>query len=83
MQNRLPMHLSPRCHAHSRRTGKPCRSPAMKNGKCRMHGGKATGAPKGNTNAYKHGRYAADAIAQRREFAALVVEITELLRRVE
>jgi hypothetical protein len=28
----LPMHLSPRCGAHSRRTGKPGGSPAMKNG---------------------------------------------------
>ena len=27
----------------------------MPNGKCRMHGGKATGTPKGNQNAWKHG----------------------------
>src|SRR5262245_7016680 len=45
MQN-LPMHQSKRCGAHSRRTGKPCRNGAMKNGRCRMHGGKATGAPR-------------------------------------
>ena len=53
----LPMHLSPRCGAHSRRSGKPCRNGAMKNGRCRMHGGKSTGAPKGNRNAMKHGNY--------------------------
>jgi hypothetical protein len=41
MQTQLPMHLSPRCGAHSRRTGKPCRNPAMKNGSCGMHGGKS------------------------------------------
>jgi hypothetical protein len=35
-----PMHLSPRCGAYARTTGTPCRSPAMLNGRCRMHGGK-------------------------------------------
>jgi hypothetical protein len=30
------------------------------------------GAPKGNRNAFKHGRYAAEAIARRREIAELV-----------
>jgi hypothetical protein len=36
----------------------------MKNGRCRMHGGLSPGAPKGNKNALKHGRYTADAIAR-------------------
>ncbi|WP_305798588.1 HGGxSTG domain-containing protein [Tropicimonas sp. IMCC6043] len=31
------MHLSPRCGAKTR-SGSPCRSPAMANGRCRMHG---------------------------------------------
>jgi hypothetical protein len=31
-----------RCGAKTRR-GTPCQSPAMKNGRCRMHGGKSTG----------------------------------------
>ena len=35
-----PMHLSPRCGAYARRTGNYCKSPAMTNGRCRMHGGK-------------------------------------------
>jgi len=35
-----PMHNSPRCGAYARTTGFPCKSPAMKNGRCRMHGGK-------------------------------------------
>jgi hypothetical protein len=34
----------------SRRSGKPCCNGVMNNGRCRMHGGKATGAPKGNRN---------------------------------
>jgi hypothetical protein len=38
MQKQLPMHLSPRCGARTR-SGKPCRSPAMPNGRCRLHGG--------------------------------------------
>jgi hypothetical protein len=37
-----------------------------------MHGGRSPGAPKGNSNAFKHGRYTAKAIASRREFAALI-----------
>ena len=35
-----PMHLSLRCGAYARTTGTPCKSPAMVNGRCRMHGGK-------------------------------------------
>ena len=44
------------------RSGKPCQSPAMANGRCRMHGGPSPGAPKGNQHAYKHGRYTAEAL---------------------
>ena len=34
--------LAPRCGARAR-SGLPCRAPAMKNGRCRIHGGKSTG----------------------------------------
>ena len=34
--------------------------------------GSSPGAPKGNRNAFKHGRYSAETIARRREVAALV-----------
>lgn len=37
------------------RSGSPCQSKAMANGRCRMHGGKSTGAPKGNKNNLKAG----------------------------
>jgi hypothetical protein len=67
----LDMHQAPRCLARTRR-GKPCQSPAMKNGRCRMHGGRSPGAPKGNKNALKHGRYTAEAIARRHAVAALI-----------
>ena len=52
----LPMHQAPRCGAKTR-SKKPCQSPAMPNGRCRMHGGPSPGAPSGNQNALKHGRY--------------------------
>ena len=63
---KLPMHCSPRCGAKTRR-GSGCQSPATPNGRCRMHGGMSPGAPKGNSNAFKHGRYTRQAIADRRE----------------
>ncbi len=33
--------------------------------RCRMHGGSSPGAPKGNKNALKHGRYTAQAMERR------------------
>jgi hypothetical protein len=71
MAGKLHMHLSPRCGARTRR-GSPCQQAAMANGRCRMHGGTNPGAPRGNRNAFKHGRYTAEAIASRREVAALI-----------
>jgi hypothetical protein len=55
MESELPMHLSPRCGAKTRR-GAPCQSPAMPNGRCRIHGGK----PRALRNALKHGLYSAE-----------------------
>ena len=38
-----------------------------------MHGGTdGIGAPPGNRNAFRHGRYSAEAIAKRRKVAALI-----------
>jgi hypothetical protein len=61
----------------------PCRSPAMANGRCRMHGGKSPGAPIGNDNARKHGLYTAQAIAERRELAALLRSMRGLIEEVD
>jgi uncharacterized protein YjcR len=44
----------------------------MPNGRCRMHGGTNPGAPKGNRNAFKHGRYSAEVIGARRRIRELV-----------
>lgn len=74
----LPMHATPRCGARTR-SGAPCRSPAMSNGRCRMHGGPSPGAPKGNRNAFKHGRYTAEAIRRRREISALLRAMKDLV----
>jgi hypothetical protein len=69
------VHITPLVHAAAE-----C-LPAMPNGRCRMHGGPSPGAPKGNKNAYKHGRYTAEAIARRREISALIRAARDLMRR--
>jgi hypothetical protein len=72
----LDMHRAKNCGAKTR-IGKPCQSPAMPNGRCRMHGGPSPGAPKGNQNAFKHGRYSALSVQERRRFAALISKVRE------
>jgi hypothetical protein len=68
----LPMHLSPRCGAHGRTTGQPCGNGVMPDCRCRMPGGRLLGGPRGDKQALKHGRNSAEAIASRREVAALI-----------
>jgi uncharacterized protein YjcR len=41
-----------------------------------MHGGTSPGAPRGNKNALKHGRYSTETIAERRK-------ISELMRAIK
>jgi hypothetical protein len=69
---------SPRCGAKTR-SGTPCKSPAMANGRCRMHGGKSTGPPRGNQNALKHGFYTREAIEGRRYIRQLLKASQDLL----
>jgi hypothetical protein len=73
MSRTYPFHGSPRCHARSKRTGKPCRAPAVAGWKvCRNHGA-GGGAPRGERNGnYRHGLYTREARAERREIAALL-----------
>jgi len=47
-----------------------------------MHGGPSPGAPKGNQNALKHGRYSAATILERRRLAELIREMREITTRV-
>jgi hypothetical protein len=72
---------SPRCGARTR-SGSGCRSAAMPNGRCRMHGGMSPGAPKGNKNAFRHGHYTTEAIAIRREIAKLLRDARALVKQV-
>lgn len=65
-----PMHSAPRCLARTRK-GSACQSPAMPNGRCRMHGGKSPGAPKGNRNAWKHGGRSSEMDALRKALRAM------------
>src|SRR5882762_3707413 len=81
MQSKLQMHRSLRCGARTR-SESPCQSPAMPNGRCRMHGGLSPGAPRGNKNAFKHGHYAAEAVASRREIAKLLRDARALVKQV-
>jgi len=56
---------------------KQCRVSSRKL-RCRMHGGPSPGAPKGNRNAFKHGRYTAEAIGNRRKLSAMLIAMKAL-----
>jgi len=74
---RAALATHPRCGAHCRTTGLPCRNPAMANGRCRMHGGLSTGRP------VIHGCYTKAALAQREQWLAVERELQELIDRSE
>jgi hypothetical protein len=49
------------------RTGGTCLSPAMPNGKCRIHGGASPGAPRGAANGrYCDGYWTKEAVEERK-----------------
>jgi hypothetical protein len=68
---------APRCGAKTR-AGTPCRSAAMPNGRCRMHGGPSTGprteAGRAAIRASRtiHGRYSQASITARREVKFMI-----------
>ena len=79
---------APRCGAKTRQ-GTPCRGPAMRNGRCRMHGGGSTG-PKTADGIERirrasttHGRRTQAAQRERREVRLLVKQARALLARLE
>lgn len=68
-----------KCGAKSKRNNHlPCKNAAMKNGRCRMHGGKSTGpkTEEGKKKAaaanLKHGQYTNAAIAERRRMRMMM-----------
>jgi len=84
IKNRFNINNAKKCLAKTRKN-KPCQAPAMKNGRCKMHGGKSTGArtkeglegiKKAN---FKHGSYTKKAILERKMFNNLIKEAKELL----
>lgn len=89
MQNNpMQQELKITCFAKTR-SGHPCKTATVKGKKrCRMHGGaKGTGAPKGNQNAFKHGRYSREfienrraATSRRREWVAFFKEMGSEIR---
>ncbi len=70
-------HAAPRCMATSKRSGQPCRAPAVNGWKvCRMHGA-GGGAPTGTRNGnYRHGARTKAAI----NAARLIGLLTRLAR---
>lgn len=69
-----------KCGAKTR-AGHPCKNPAMLNGRCRLHGGLSTGAPKRNTNAVKTGEHQTiwvDALTEEEQKIYEVINIDRL-----
>jgi hypothetical protein len=76
--------IAPRCGAETRH-GTSCRCPAMRNGRCRLHGGLSTG-PKTAEGierirraVTKHGNYSKEAKAEREKYRALLRACREML----
>ena len=78
-----PMNASPRCRATSKRTGLPCKAPAVTGWTvCRFHGA-GGGAPCGERHGrYRHGMRTKQAIAERRALAQLRRMVRETLANV-
>ena len=76
---------APRCGAKTRK-GKKCRAPAMRNGRCRMHGGTSTGPrtqaglARSRRARWKHGFCSAAEKAERRSVRQLFQDARSLLR---
>lgn len=78
------------CGAKSKQNGhKPCRQPAMANGRCRLHGGLVPkhnpgpkteeGRQRQHTANWKHGQYSAKAKAEARQFRQFIKECRQTL----
>jgi hypothetical protein len=82
-RNTDAMLSSPRCGAKTR-SGKPCKSPAVRGKRrCRMHGGApGSGAPLGNKNALKHGHFTREAIEARRAVQDLLRQSRALIAKI-
>ena len=77
-------HAAPRCTAKSKRTGKPCKAPAVKGWSvCRMHGARG-GHRSGKAHpAWVHGIRSQEWIAARAEISEMVREAREIERQIQ
>ena len=69
---RAALALHPRCGAKCKQRDGFCMNPAMKNGRCRIHGGKST-RPKP-----KHGLASAGVKLRRREIRSLLATLGQI-----
>lgn len=78
---------APRCRAKTNR-GTLCQCPAMRNGRCRLHGGLSTGPTTAEGidrirhAVTKHGRYSKDALLDRQQSIRLLRQVEALLERI-
>jgi hypothetical protein len=73
MNSALPMHLSPRCSARSKRTGERCQAPAVTGWSvCRFHGTGGGGSKARRNGNYKHGLFTKEAVQMRRNISSLL-----------
>ena len=65
--------------------GTPCRRPPVPGKRrCRRHGGApGVGAPKGSRNAYKHGAFTREALAERKAINDFIRACLRTLRAIE
>src|SRR5271155_1969404 len=81
------LNSAPRCGAKTRQ-GTACKAPAMRNGRCRMHGGASTGprTPEGlaksRRSRWKHGLYSSEARAEQKRVRELIRQSRDLLKRL-
>jgi len=76
-----------RCNAKTR-SGSLCKAPAMRNGRCRMHGGKSTG-PKTREGIeriraahLKYGEYTKEAQAEKKYFRSLLKSLEGTIQEI-
>ncbi len=80
MKREFAFQKATRCSATSKRTGQPCKAPAVKGwAVCRFHGARG-GGPVGNRNGrYRHGLYTKEAVEERRLLRALLRQSREAI----
>ncbi len=76
MKREYAFQKAPRCSATSKRTGEPCKAPAVRGWTvCRCHGARG-GGPKGERNGmYRHGLFTQEALVERQFVNDLIRQV--------